>query len=117
MNTCSSCRFWASVYIENGGECRRRAPIQNPGLGLIQWPITSGTDWCGDFEIKPELKPCVECGKPAGEPFRINPREHRLDIPGHVSRALMISPVCQECFDKLQEQFWRKDGDRLVPKV
>jgi len=56
-NTCPNCRFWEhGVYP---ARCRRRAPApvvhlkEGPDKDEIlnvYWPITTATDWCGEFE-------------------------------------------------------------------
>lgn len=43
--SCKSCRF----YFEQAGFCRRRAPTVD-AVEWAVWPVTSATDWCGEWE-------------------------------------------------------------------
>lgn len=64
QRTCRHCVHWNSVLREevrgNGGvsmvsECRRHAPraaVTSIHMGILRadWPRTSYSDWCGEFE-------------------------------------------------------------------
>lgn len=65
---CFGCRFWKydGDYDEGGtfGRCRRHAPRsdkahflasqRNPAPMRAIWPMTDGSEWCGEFEPDPE---------------------------------------------------------------
>ena len=69
MEQCSECRFWLNWDSEmtNLGECHRFPPrmATRPGGGGDDesvatvrpedggWPLTSPTDWCGEFQPPP----------------------------------------------------------------
>lgn len=80
---CEKCRFWERGYEPQKGNCRRRSPVLCEGMN--QWPVTESHDWCGEFEmredvkpeqLKPEPKPCMNCGKPCGELEIFNAMTH-----------------------------------------
>ena len=48
--TCSNCRYWNKG--EDPGHCQRHPPVPIKDKRLGQWPLTKGTDWCGDWEIE-----------------------------------------------------------------
>lgn len=63
---CDGCRFWFADSSEEGstGECRRHAPRPLIEMRLDEapdpdtarqavWPITFGSEWCGDFGPPP----------------------------------------------------------------
>jgi hypothetical protein len=63
---CDDCRFWLGDSNEEGsaGECRRHAPRPLLEKDLDEepfedtarqtvWPITFGSEWCGDFGPPP----------------------------------------------------------------
>lgn len=96
---CAHCKFWnESVdvrltqnadYLQN--QCRRRAPIIDKELGgRSVWPMTQGTDFCGDFEIVPELRHCLTCDARVGS----TPMAHPL-----LQHATMY-PICKKCHDQ-----------------
>lgn len=52
---CKDCRFWerhpdASDSDGAAGKCRVNAPLFSAARFLGQWPLTLGTDWCGEFK-------------------------------------------------------------------
>jgi hypothetical protein len=69
---CDECRFWVrNENIEReGGDCRLKAPrmlgevfIGDKSVGceaeslVASWPNTKPSDWCGEFQPKPEENP------------------------------------------------------------
>jgi hypothetical protein len=54
---CSACTYWKTTAA-NEGECRRHAPqtlifkVDGDVEYRSKFPITSGSDWCGDFYAK-----------------------------------------------------------------
>ena len=47
---CDNCQYWDSASLVSG-QCRRRAPIINPGPNddmALKWPVTNPKTWCGD---------------------------------------------------------------------
>jgi len=48
---CGSCRF----YHKESEQCRRRSPAVAYGKSgpIAAWPVTEGSDWCGEFERDP----------------------------------------------------------------
>jgi hypothetical protein len=48
---CESCRFWEPTSAGDRGWCRRKSPV--PFLGEKNrdalWPMTTDTDWCGEY--------------------------------------------------------------------
>jgi len=59
MNTCEHCRWWkkwdGDFAPHNLGNCHAGAPAHFPKLD--PWPCTENTDFCGRFQLKPELVP------------------------------------------------------------
>jgi hypothetical protein len=55
--SCASCQYW-NVQTSTEGECRRRAPqtiafkIDENVKFESRFPVTEGSDWCGEFEAK-----------------------------------------------------------------
>ena len=53
--TCKDCRFWDSEYShitrmsEPVGACTRFPPSVS-----FTWPMTAGTNWCGEFQKEPD---------------------------------------------------------------
>ncbi len=47
---CANCTFF---YEDQNGECRRHAPMREPGNGNSDpnraFPFVMSDDWCGDF--------------------------------------------------------------------
>lgn len=92
--TCSECVFWFAPK----SECRIKSPVA--GLDFAKWPIVMGTDWCGEFKLLPELRPCYECNKPVGE----RPHEH------YMGSGWFLGPCCSdECLKKAIENVNKKD--------
>jgi|KBSSwiStaDraftv2_1062776.scaffolds.fasta_scaffold898117_2 hypothetical protein len=62
---CENCRYWLEGRDRNGGgKCRRRAPqviahTQGPAIQSV-FPITAGSDWCGDWEKSVVAKSYLE---------------------------------------------------------
>lgn len=55
--------------------------------------MTRGGDYCGDFEIFPELRPCKTCSEPVGkEPY---------EAPGF--SYAVVYPICKKCFDQFTD--------------
>jgi len=64
---CGTCKFFAVMAkAENGGHCRRRAPVvmdrawEHPTYGRqietsSEWPWIPQSDWCGEFEPTSEI--------------------------------------------------------------
>jgi hypothetical protein len=59
---CSGCRWWL-VHPQEGTEpgsdqsvgfCRRFPPARREN-GVGAWPITFGSDWCGEYADKSEV--------------------------------------------------------------
>jgi hypothetical protein len=64
MPACSDCIFWNVASsgvlvapVPRAGQCRRNAPIPFPSMpgvvmqpGIAVWPITDGSDSCGQYE-------------------------------------------------------------------
>lgn len=63
--SCDTCLWWKAGHTQQVGECRRNAPAsegKRPGYNDTdeefsrnfgtnrQWPQTSHSDWCGQFE-------------------------------------------------------------------
>jgi hypothetical protein len=49
---CFNCRFYDNTAgYTGGGLCRRYAPVKYERRG---WPLVIDSDWCGEFEPKPE---------------------------------------------------------------
>lgn len=50
---CSSCQFFYGLdsYPEDGGECRKNAPIHVDDDGYGHWPSVNGDWWCGAWHI------------------------------------------------------------------
>lgn len=49
--TCENCSFWKRRIDKVGrGECRVHPPL--PGIEdmAAAWPVTSGSDWCGEHQ-------------------------------------------------------------------
>lgn len=100
---CSECRYWSLVKASSkdrdpGGECRRHAPT-----ATLFWPGTDADNWCGEFELKPSLKPCKECGKPVGAGHWNLAAEQEGPDYGKTLRASEMSPVCGECFALMEK--------------
>ena len=60
-NTCNDCAFWDSGHDPEAGVCRKKAPVASAldinmkVIGVTSpaiWPLTSPSDWCGDFDEK-----------------------------------------------------------------
>ncbi len=53
---CSACKHWNNTQDTGKGECRRHAPqslvftVDSKTSFESRFPVTSGSDWCGDFE-------------------------------------------------------------------
>lgn len=49
--TCTSCRFFLANTADEYGYCRRFPPVPSiqDGAHLILWPVTTASDWCGEF--------------------------------------------------------------------
>lgn len=63
---CEKCRFCRQPRMAcNPGECHRRAP-NYAGHGGGHWPAVNRDDWCGEFEMREDMKPCITCGNPVG---------------------------------------------------
>jgi hypothetical protein len=56
-NTCTSCAYWDSNNSSEGN-CRRNSPqtvifeVSSEKKISTVFPITTATDWCGDFKNK-----------------------------------------------------------------
>lgn len=57
VKMCFTCRFWAANDLTRREfasliECRRHAPKLGRDENIFNpaWPMTSGRDWCGDWE-------------------------------------------------------------------
>lgn len=52
---CANCAYWKAL-AESTGECRRHAPqtiafeVDEEVKFESKFPVTAGSDWCGDFE-------------------------------------------------------------------
>ena len=64
MNTCVNCEFWVAIpepegSIPHRGRCQRYPPTvvynNSQWPADMVWPMTSDTDWCGEFEVDPVL--------------------------------------------------------------
>jgi hypothetical protein len=88
---CEKCRFWRQPGLaSNPGECHRRAPaIQSNRY----WPAVNRDDWCGEFEMREDVKPCMKCGKPSG-----------ADGMGVMENYVIIGRVCKACREKVKEE-------------
>ncbi len=58
---CATCEFWNEKDgPQKGlGRCQRHAPNgfqKRDGNLMTRWPITQASDFCGDHEVKEELK-------------------------------------------------------------
>ena len=55
MPTCETCKFWQDINTHYG-TCHRFPPIGGQtnfnADGMPRWPLTSGTDWCGEYQAK-----------------------------------------------------------------
>jgi hypothetical protein len=63
--SCEECRFWEGIGDIDGevrdGFCRRHAPRAalraregEAGEVATNWPLTTPSDWCGEFEERDE---------------------------------------------------------------
>lgn len=56
-DTCVKCTHW-NPLSENKGECRRQPPqaitfrVDNETKMETRFPVTSASDWCGEFKAK-----------------------------------------------------------------
>jgi hypothetical protein len=51
---CWSCDFWRQrAANKQHGQCRRRAPQSGSDFAPDQWPFTTATAWCGEYEAAP----------------------------------------------------------------
>lgn len=51
---CKTCRYWEANgrdAYEDEGRCRRYAPRPLLLGDRIDWPLTSSSDWCGEFAL------------------------------------------------------------------
>lgn len=64
IGMCMQCLYWRMWCIEDGhipppsevmGNCRKRSPMCGRN-GTTRWPETSAVDWCGDWELDPEME-------------------------------------------------------------
>jgi hypothetical protein len=46
---CKNCRFFSPE--DDAGTCHRRPPQLNTSSGFYEFPVTSPTAWCGEFEL------------------------------------------------------------------
>lgn len=102
---CEKCRFWESsmVFSNDGigvrvprygtgteeviaGSCRRRSP-------QTFFPTTHQFQWCGEFEMREDVKPCMKCGKPSG-----------ADGMGVMENYVIVGRVCKACSEKVKEE-------------
>lgn len=92
MNTCSQCRFYHVRYEHQTavGYCRRRAPVVVGEFGVSILPKVDASFWCGEFELKPELRHCQTCGNLVGDTSFLAP---------HLKHATLY-PICKTCYDQ-----------------
>lgn len=65
---CRNCRFYESkerrTLVEPHGECRRGAPRLKLGRyeenDYAAWPPVLAKDWCGEYELDPQLNLALE---------------------------------------------------------
>jgi hypothetical protein len=61
---CDTCKFWDQEnVVTSAGLCRRygprpaeRPPLEKPEVMDVGWPMTTGEDWCGEWEAKIEMQ-------------------------------------------------------------
>ncbi len=54
--SCKSCKFFQPTY--ESGRCRRNPPAviaTSNGVDYVH-PVRSATDWCGEYQEKPEKR-------------------------------------------------------------
>lgn len=55
---CGNCAFWHASETGSQGECRVRPPqaiafhVDDETTVKTLFPVTSGQDWCGEFEVR-----------------------------------------------------------------
>ena len=60
IGKCDNCVFWTrrsrrALYDGGNGECHFYPPVPAPNRfsGEVLWPMTSSSDWCGEWRPKP----------------------------------------------------------------
>jgi len=48
LSRCSSCRFWGPTG--DGLDLCRKSPPLGSESGMALWPVTTASDWCGEYE-------------------------------------------------------------------
>lgn len=57
---CEICLFARIGGMDDDWECHRHSPIavsdHEQYKRISAWPVVSDSDWCGDFQIDPEVE-------------------------------------------------------------
>lgn len=58
---CKNCAYWRNetedkINDNDFRECRRHSPIVHLNHDSPRWPVTIGSDWCGDFHDKRDIE-------------------------------------------------------------
>lgn len=49
-DNCINCMYWQGNPEGPEGNCHRRAPLPHHHSQSAFWPITVGSDWCGEHQ-------------------------------------------------------------------